>query len=132
MEVQRRGTGKAALGLVGVAVLAVALVALIAWALTRPGVLESVVNVAAIVVVALVIILVIAYIVYAVLAVAYYASKGDIVQTGVDHSLDDFRGVEGRTLDERGEDIDPPGGRHRGPSVGPPGFGPGHGPTHMF
>lgn len=100
MREVRRGTGKSALALVGIAVLIVILVALVAWALTQPGVLESVVNVLAIAVVAIVIIAIIAYIAYAVLAVAYYATKGDVVQTGVDHSLDDVRGVEGNALDE--------------------------------
>lgn len=100
MREVRKGTGKSALALVGIAVLVVVLVALVAWAFAQPGVLESAVNILAIAVVAIVIIAIIAYIAYAVLAVAYYAAKGDVVQTGVDHSLDDVRGVEGRTLDE--------------------------------
>ena len=56
--------------------------------------------------VAIAIVLVVAYIAYAVLAVAEYAYKGDIVQKGVDHSIDDVRGVEGRTLDDDRNDID--------------------------
>ena len=105
MQERRVGTGKSALALIAIAVLVVALVAVIAWALTQPGVLESVATVAAVVIVAVVIIAVIAYIVYAVLAVAFYAAKGDVVQTGVDHSLDDISAVEGNTMDDDRGDI---------------------------
>ena len=70
MQERRVGTGKSALALIAIAVLVVALVAVVAWALTQPGVLESVATIAAVVIVAVVIIAVIAYIVYAVLAVA--------------------------------------------------------------
>ncbi len=105
MSEVRKGTGKSALGLVAIVILIVALIAVVAWAFTQPGFLESVVNVLAVVVVAVVIIAIVAYIIYAVLAVAYYATKGEVVQTGVDHSLDDVHGVDGRTLDENCEDI---------------------------
>lgn len=108
MSTTRRGTGRSALGLVALAILVVALMALIAWAFTRPGFLESVVNLVAVVVVALIIIAAIACIAYAVLAVGYYATKGDVVQTGVDHSLEDVKGVDGRTLDDDGEDAEQP------------------------
>ena len=89
-----------------VAVLVVALIALTAWVLTRPGFLDELANVLVVAAVAIAIVLVVAYIAYAVLAVAEYAYKGDIVQKGVDHSIDDVRGVEGRTLDDDRNDID--------------------------
>lgn len=84
----------------------VALIALTAWVLTRPGFLDELANVLVVAAVAIAIVLVVAYIAYAVLAVAEYAYKGDIVQKGVDHSIDDVRGVEGRTLDDDRNDID--------------------------
>lgn len=104
-EIERRGTGRSALGLVVIAVLVIAIIAVVAWALAQPGFLDELVNIIAVVAVVLVIVLIIAYIVFGVLAVAMYASKGEIVQKGVDHSLDDVRGVEGRTLDDEGNDV---------------------------
>ncbi|MFT0899223.1 hypothetical protein [Candidatus Methanoprimaticola sp. MG2] len=104
MKTERKGTGKSALGLVIIAVLIVALVAVVAWAFSQPGFLEEAVNILAIVVVALVIIAVIAYIAYAFIAVVMYATKGEVVQTGVDHSIDDVVGVEGKMLDDDGND----------------------------
>ena len=101
-EIERRGTGRSAAGLAIIAVLVVALIALTAWVLTRPGFLDELANVLVVAAVAIAIVLVVAYIAYAVLA----AYKGDIVQKGVDHSIDDVRGVEGRTLDDDRNDID--------------------------
>lgn len=105
MSVERKGTGKSAVGLLAIVVLIVALIAVFAWALTQPGFAEELVNILALVVLAIVVIAIVAYIAYAFLAVGYYASKGEVVQTGVDHSIDDVVGVEGRTLDDDGNDI---------------------------
>ena len=105
-EIERRGTGRSAAGLAIIAALVVALIALAAWVLTRPGFLDELANVLVVAAVAIAIVLVVAYIAYAVLALAEYAYKGDIVQKGVDHSIDDVRGVEGRTLDDDRNDID--------------------------
>ena len=106
MYTEKKGTGKSAVGLLVIAVLVVAIIAALAWAFTQPGFLEEAVNVIAIVLVVLVLVCIIAYVAYAVLAVAYYAAKGEVVQKGVDHSIDDIRGVEGRTLDDDGNDLD--------------------------
>ena len=65
MQERRIGTRKSALALIAIAVLVVVLVAVVAWALTQPGVLESVATIAAVVIVAVVIIAIIAYIVFA-------------------------------------------------------------------
>ncbi len=107
MHNERKGTGRSAAGLLVIVVLIIALFGAIAWAFSQPGFMEELANVLVITVVVLVIIIIIAYVAYAVLAVAYYASKGEVVQKGVDHSIDDVRGVEGRTLDENGDDIVP-------------------------
>lgn len=104
-EIERRGTGGSAVGLLIIAASVIALIAVVAWAFMQPGFFDEVVNIAAIVLVALVVVLIVSYIVFGVLAVAMYASKGEIVQKGVDHSLEDIRGVEGRTLDDDGNDI---------------------------
>ncbi len=106
MHTEKKGTGKSAAGLLAIAVLAVAIIATLGWAFTQPGFLEEAVNVIAIVAVVLVLVCIIAYVAYAFLAVAYYAAKGEVVQKGVDHSIDDVRGVEGRTLDDDGNDLD--------------------------
>lgn len=98
---ERRPTGKSALALVGIAVLIVALMAVIAWALMQPGFLESLINVIAIVAVAAIIIAVILAIAYVVLGVAFYATKGELVQTGVDHSIDDIQEVDGNMQDRK-------------------------------
>lgn len=100
---ERRPTGKSALALVGIAFLIVALVAIVIWALTQPGFLESVINIIAIVAVAAVIIAVILSIAYVVLGVAFYATKGELIQTGVDHSIDDIREVDGNMSDDRND-----------------------------
>lgn len=104
-EIERRGTGRSALGLVVIALLVIAIITVVAWAFTQSGFLDEVVNIIAVGAVVLVIVLIIAYIVFGVLAVAMYASKGEIVQKGVNHSLGDVKGVEGRTLDDEGNDI---------------------------
>ncbi len=75
-EIERRGTGRSAAGLAIIAVLVVALIALTAWVLTRPGFLDELANVLVVAAVAIAIVLVVAYIAYAVLAVAEYAYKG--------------------------------------------------------
>lgn len=100
MTTETKGTGKSAVGLLVIVVAIIALIAVVAWAFTQPGFLDELVNVLVVVAVAIVVIAVVAYIAYAVLAVAYYAKKGEVVQHGVDHSLEDVRGVEGRTLDD--------------------------------
>ena len=104
-EIERRETWRSAVGLLIIAAAVIALIAIVAWAFMQPGFFDEVVNIVAIVAIALVVVLIVAYIVFAVLAVAMYASKGEIVQKGVDHSLEDIRGVEGRTLDDDGNDI---------------------------
>lgn len=105
MQTERKGTGRSALGLLAIGVLIVALIAALAWVFTQPGFLESFVNVLLVAVIVIVILAVIAVIAYGVLGLAFYATKGEIVQTGVDHSLDDIHAVEGRTLDDDGNRI---------------------------
>ncbi len=105
MHNERKGTGRSAVGLLIIAVLIIALFGAIVWAFSQPGFMEELANVLVITVVVLVIICIIAYVAYAFLAVAFYASKGEVVQKGVDHSIDDVRGVEGRTLDDDRNDL---------------------------
>lgn len=106
MRTERKGTGKSAVGLLIVAVMVVVVIAAFAWALSQPGFFEELVNILVLAVIVIVAVLVAAYIAYAFIAVAMYAKKGEVVQTGVTHSIDDVKGVEGRTLDENGNDID--------------------------
>ncbi len=103
MRTERKGTGKSAIGLVIIVVLAIALVGLVAWVLTQPGVLDSLVNLIVILAVAIVIIAVIAFIAVGIIGIGMYATKGEVVQTGVSHSLDDVEAVEGSTLDKKDE-----------------------------
>ena len=106
MKIEKKNTGKSAIGLLAIGVLVVILIAVIGWAFTQPGFLEKVANVIVVIVVALIIIGVIAVIAYMFIGFAMYAKKGDIVQTGVSHSLNDIRDVEKRTLDDDGNDLE--------------------------
>ncbi|MDO5861649.1 MAG: hypothetical protein Q4Q58_02485 [Thermoplasmata archaeon] len=104
MRTETKPTGKSAMGLVAIGVLIVVLAVAVIWAVSQPGFMEELVNVLLLAIVAIVIIAIVAYIAYGILAIGYYATKGEVVQTGVSHSVDDIAGVEGRTIDEDGND----------------------------
>ena len=100
VQTQKVKTGKSGLGVLLIAVAVVALIALAAYALTRPGIFESVVTIALYVVIAIAAIAVIAYASMLIMAVPMYMSKGDVVQTDVDYSLDDVKPVENSSSDD--------------------------------
>ena len=88
---RKAGTGKSAIGIA-----VIVIIAAIAYALMQPGVLESLVTVVAIIAVVAVALIVIGYIAMALMALPMYAYKGEQYQEGVDYNLDDVKSVEGK------------------------------------
>ena len=79
----------------------IALIALIAWALTNPGVLEATLTVIAIIVVAIIVIaLIIAGLMFF-LAIPMYVKKGEQYQEGVDYSIDDVKSVKESSSEDK-------------------------------
>jgi hypothetical protein len=100
VQTQKVKTGKSGLGILLIVAGVIAIIALAAYALTVPGVFESVVTIAIYIVVAIAAIAVIAYAAMLILAVPMYMSKGDVVQTDVDYSIDDVKPVENSSSDD--------------------------------
>ncbi|MBR4503382.1 MAG: hypothetical protein IKP20_00085 [Candidatus Methanomethylophilaceae archaeon] len=100
VQTQKVKTGKSGLGVLLIVAGIVVLIALVIYALTRPGIFESVVTIALYVVIALAVLAVIAYAAMMIMAVPMYMSKGDVVQTDVDYSLDDVKPVENSSSDD--------------------------------
>ncbi len=89
-------TGGEALKLACLGAVIVVAIALAAWALMQPGVMESLLHVAVILAVAIVIVAIAAYAVYAIMAIPMYVMKGEQYQEGVDYNLDDVEPVDGK------------------------------------
>lgn len=102
-NLKREGTGKSGLGLLLIAIGVIALIALIAWALTQDGVLETVLSIIIIVVVAIIVIALIIAGVMMVIAVPIYMKKGEQYQTNVDYSLDDVKSVKETSSEDKDE-----------------------------
>ncbi len=103
MKTERKGTGKSAIGLAVIAILVIALIAVVAWLLTQPGVIDTLVEWILLIAGVVVVLAVIAFIAYMILGVGMYATKGEVLQTGVSHSLDDIEAVDGNNLDKEGK-----------------------------
>ena len=81
-NMKKTGTGKSAIGLVLVGIGIVALIGLIIWFLTVPGVLESLLFI----------------------ALPMYAYKGEQYQEGVDYSLSDVKPVKESSSEDDNDD----------------------------
>lgn len=101
---RRVGQGKSALAMVVIVVMVIVIIAAVAYALTQPGVLESVVTIAVVAAVIIVAAVVIIGVAVALIALPMYAYKGERYQENVDYGLDGVEPVEGKT------DADEPGG----------------------
>ena len=100
-NMRKAKTGKSALGLVGIAIGVILLVIAVAYALSQPGVLETVASAAVIIVLAIV---GIAFIIGAVIvlsAIPMYAYKGEQYQENVDYSLDDVKSVKESSSEDK-------------------------------
>ncbi len=97
---KKKSTTKSGLGLILLVVGVVIAIALIAYALMMPGVLESVATAAIIIIGAIVAIAIIAYAIMLIIAVPMYMAKGEQVQEGVEYGLDSVKSVENSSSDD--------------------------------
>lgn len=100
-NVKKAGTGKSAAGFVVIAVMIVVIIAALVYALSQPGVLESVVNIVIIAVIVIAAIVIIGYVVMAIIAIPMYAYKGEQYQEGVDYNLDDVKSVKETSSEDK-------------------------------
>ena len=100
-NMRKAKTGKSALGLVGIAIGVILLVIAVAYALSQPGVLETVGSAAVIIVLAIVGIAFIIGAVIALSAIPMYAYKGEQYQENVDYSLDDEKSVKESSSEDK-------------------------------
>ncbi len=98
--VRKKSTAKSGLGILLIVVATVIAIGLAIYALTIPGVLESLASIALLIVGAIVVIAIVAYAIMLIIAVPMYIAKGEQVQEGVDYSLDDMKPVENSSSDD--------------------------------
>ena len=103
-NMRKAKTGKSALGLVGIAIGVILLVIAVAYALSQPGVLETVASAAVIIVLAIVGIAFIIGAVIALSAIPMYAYKGEQYQENVDYRLDDVKSVKESSPEDKKND----------------------------
>ncbi|MBR4685437.1 MAG: hypothetical protein IKP04_02790 [Candidatus Methanomethylophilaceae archaeon] len=99
-NMKKTGTGKSAIGLVLVGIGIVALIGLVIWFLTVPGVLESLLFIA----LAIVVIVAIIAGIICIIALPMYAYKGEQYQEGVDYSLSDVKPVKESSSEDDNDD----------------------------
>jgi len=97
---KKKSTAKSGVGILLLIVGAIIAIALIAYALMIPGVLESVATAAIIIIGVIIAIAIIAYAIMLIIAVPMYIAKGEQVQEGVEYSLDDVKSVENSSSDD--------------------------------
>lgn len=100
VQTERVKTGKSGLGLLLIAAAVIVIIALVAYALTVPGVFESVVTIALYAGAAIIAVVLIIYAATLILAVPMYMAKGDVVQKDIDYSLSDVKPVENSSSDD--------------------------------
>lgn len=101
---QRKKTGPSALLLLALVVAVVALIGLAAYALTFPGVLESLLKIGLVVLGAAVAVVVIIYVVMVIIAVPMYAYKGESYQKDVSYDLKGVKSVKEKSSEDDGEE----------------------------
>ncbi len=94
-------TTKSGLGILLLVVAAVAIIGLIAWALTNPDILQTTVNVIIVIGIAILVIVLIISGLMLILAVPYYMKKGEQYQDGVDYSIDDVKPVKESSSEDK-------------------------------
>ena len=100
-NMKKAKTGKSALGFVGIAIAVILLIVAVVYALSQPGVLETVATAAAVIILAVVGIVIIIGAVIALTAIPMYAYKGEQYQENVDYSLDDVKSVKESSSEDR-------------------------------
>ncbi len=103
-NMKKASTTKSGLGLLLLAVGIIALIGLIVWAMTVPGVLEATMTLIVFIVIALIVIALVIVGLTFILAVPMYIKKGEEYQEGVDYSLSDVKPVrESSSEDKKNE-----------------------------
>ncbi|MBR4226168.1 MAG: hypothetical protein IKR86_05260 [Candidatus Methanomethylophilaceae archaeon] len=97
---KRKSTAKSGLGILLIVAAAVIAIGLAVYALTIPGVFESLVSILLIVAGAIVVIALVVYAIMIIVAVPMYIAKGEQVQEGVEYGLDDVKPVENSSSDD--------------------------------
>ncbi len=97
---KKKSTAKSGLGILLIVVAVVIAIALAVYALTIPGVLESVATIALLIVGAIIVIALVAYAITIIIAVPMYIAKGEQVQEGVEYGLDGIKPVENSSSDD--------------------------------
>ena len=93
-DMERKKTWPSAIMMVLLAVGIVVLIALVAYVLMRPGVLEAALTAGVIILIAIVAIILIIYAVMAIIAIPMYAYKGEQYQKGASYELDDVKSIK--------------------------------------
>lgn len=99
-NMEKKKTGPSALLLLLLVVAVIAVIALAVYALTLPGMLESVLTAGLIILGAVVAVIVIVFIAMMLLAVPMYAYKGESYQKDVSYSLDDVESVKEKSSED--------------------------------
>ena len=101
VEIQKKSTAGSALALVVIAAAIVAVcIGVVAYLYTHPDVLDGMIYIVAIASMVILAICVIAFVAYLILGVAYYATKGEITQTGISYDIDDVESVKESSSEE--------------------------------
>ena len=100
-NMKKAKTGKSAVGFVGIAIGIIILIVAAVYALTQPGVLETVASAAVVIILAIVGILIIVGAVVALMAIPMYAYKGEQYQENVDYNLDDVKPVRESSFEDK-------------------------------
>ncbi|MGE0015378.1 MAG: hypothetical protein AB7S83_04260 [Candidatus Methanomethylophilaceae archaeon] len=99
-DTQRRKSGPSALLLLALVAAVVALIALAVYALTFPGVLESLLMTGLVILGAAVAVIVIVYVVMLIIAVPMYAYKGESYQKDVSYDLEGVKSVKEKSSED--------------------------------
>ena len=95
VEVQKKSTAGSALVLIVIAAVIIATcIGVAAYLYTNPDVLDGIAYTIAIASMVIIAICVIASVAYLILGVAYYATKGEVTQTGISYNIDDVESVK--------------------------------------
>lgn len=103
-NLQKKKTGPSALLLLALVAAVVVLIALAVYALTFPGVLESLLKVGLMILGAAVAIIVIIYVVMIIIAVPMYAYKGESYQKDVSYDLKGVKSVKEKSSEDDEEE----------------------------
>lgn len=100
-NLRKAPTGKSGLGLILLVIGIIALIGLIAWALTDPDILEATMTLILFIGAAILIIAVLIMAAMILLAIPMYVKKGETYQVDIDYSLDDVKPVKESSSEDK-------------------------------